>query len=490
MAGVATESAKGAIQLTFPSIFSEFYAKSGRKYAPPKMERSSHHPESGYVDPESSFQKVQKERREDAERMVLAKVKSTKNSQIRFATTPNGMGFQPEPVLGQRKYANPMLGALILSSARQDSPNAPFHLVEGGMSGGVIRTKQGMNYVKEILRKRIDDLNAIDKSHENFAYHEQRGADTQEMGTTDVGEINVGQELADKSPMIEMNLILQRILDSVSNVYGEADAEFENEEGVYDDFGGRALAGSTTDVALRFLKLFFRYAPKMTVDELEDKYHLISIIYQQLEGLLDKKQVDRHSGLYEPQIEIFRTLENLFEKLMEYAKDAIGAVNRSFKERQQVSTASVKRLKFDRVIDKVKSNTKSYPETNIKTSQNLPPPRSDGRDLLSVDNRDVSESFNHLVAPYEAPLPAIQTEAQPDFETDTINSFGRIFTARPHTPAVAKTEAPAAPAAPPKKKRGRPPKAKPIGAGRTKAPTKLIKSHFNKAINGYDVSMR
>ena len=452
MAGVATESAKGAIQLTFPSIFSEFYAKSGRKYASPKMERSSHHPESAYVDPESSFQKVQKERREDAERMVLAKVKSKKNSQIRFATTPNGMGFQPEPVLGQRKYANPMLGDTSAFSARWNDPSAPFHLMEGGMSGGVIRTKQGMNYVEELLKKRIDALDAIDKNHENFGHHEQKGADTQEMGTVDVGEINVGQELADKSPMIEMNLILQRILDSVSNIYGEEEEGAEDES--YDEIGMRSIAGSTTDIALRFLKLFFRYAPKMTVDELEDKYHLISIIYQQLQGLLDKKQVDRHSGLYDPHTEIFRTLENLFEKLMAYGKDAIGAVNRSFKERQQVSTASVRRLKFDMTIDKVKSNPETYPETKVKTTQKLPPP-SDGRNLLSVDNRDL-EGFDADAAPAEGALAAVQGEA----------------------------------AAPEKKKRGRPPKAKPVGAGRPKAPTKLIKSHFNKDINGYDVSMR
>jgi hypothetical protein len=175
MAAIATKKsgADRGVQLTFPAVFQEVYAQSG---APEAYE-----PEVPYKAPEVMIgddeqARIHAQRKLDADRMAMAKVESTHNAIVRALTGHQGYHL-PKPKLGQRKFANPSMGAFTATSARQDYRSAPFNYEGAGYEGrgydsssdeeqleggaSVNRTAKGQAHSKAKLLDRVRQLNNI-----------------------------------------------------------------------------------------------------------------------------------------------------------------------------------------------------------------------------------------------------------------------------------------------------------------------------------------
>jgi len=192
MAAVATvkPNAYQNLQLTFPSLFAENYKETIGTYKP--IVGTYGIPAQSAYALQDAHQKVQTDRRNEAYREVMDRVHNTRASRIRYTTTPHGAGDIPKPVLSQRKFANPSFGAIETASARRDQDTAPFHFAAAELEGGVIRTKQGQNWIESALNKRIAELNRIEESRGNFAYGATSAPSQPNMGSEDTTTVNVG----------------------------------------------------------------------------------------------------------------------------------------------------------------------------------------------------------------------------------------------------------------------------------------------------------
>jgi hypothetical protein len=199
MAGYGTKKvgSDAELQLSFPTEFASAYAAAriptsyfGSVEAEPLNEVSG----------DDLMARLHKRKREEANRMVMAGVSATKNAINRYLVSSNGYYNLPKPVLSQRKFANPSNGSAglggDLNSARRTSPlDAPFHCVERGVSGGVLRSMEGQKYGQMLLQKRIDQLNKIDELKDSgFAISSlpaRSGFETaKEVGTPDLVKLS------------------------------------------------------------------------------------------------------------------------------------------------------------------------------------------------------------------------------------------------------------------------------------------------------------
>jgi len=191
MSAFGTEKVQtNELNLGFPRAFSEDYAKHGpsEQYSPDNI-RGGLNNTVGHDTQALWHQQKMK----DAHHMANAKVRSTIISAIRAYSSANNRPDHQQPVLGQRRFANPSNGALDTASARLDQLGSPWTLYRDGqlagagmygsvfrntpkgyveppreLVGGVVRTSAGQRFVYDRLQDRINQLNAIAESKQAF----------------------------------------------------------------------------------------------------------------------------------------------------------------------------------------------------------------------------------------------------------------------------------------------------------------------------------
>lgn len=370
---VATEKVQSdALNLGFPSVYSSVYASRG--IAPryfPQMRPETY---GQFWRGSDLMSHIHEERRKDADYMAGAKVRSTQLSRVRYVGTPHGMGILPKAVLGQRLFANPSQGALATASAREDQ-NGPFRfedaegsyssvhtplprdtqglhqvpLVGDRLTGGVLRTMVGQQHGRKVLTDRINQLNTIETTKQEFANELPMTANFSERVTeTPV----VGENAA-----IELSLLLQGVIDAV--VGGEAPPDSIDH-----------LSAFTMKDATRALALIFRLAPQMDQNSLDDTFGKVDLIINSVNGILDP---DEDTTISSQSREIALTLQVLFTKLRVYLEKMIEGRNLSSSERLSLSKALVNSLGFSKMLkysaNDYNSMLSSADQNNLFTAQ-------------------------------------------------------------------------------------------------------------------------
>lgn len=370
---VATEKVQSdSLNLGFPSVYSSVYASRG--IAPryfPQMRPETY---GQFWRGSDLMSHIHEERRKDADYMAGAKVRSTQLSRVRYVGTPHGMGILPKAVLGQRLFANPSQGALATASAREDQ-NGPFRfedaegsyssvhtplprdtqglhqvpLVGDRLTGGVLRTMTGQKHGRKVLTDRINQLNAIETTKQEFANELPMTANFSERVTeTPV----VGENAA-----IELSLLLQGVIDAV--VGGEAPPDSIDH-----------LSAFTMKDATRALALIFRLAPQMDENSLDDTFGKVDLIINSVNGILDP---DEDTTISSQSREIALTLQVLFTKLRVYLEKMIEGRNLSSSEKLSLSKALVNSLGFSKMLkysaNDYNSMLSSADQNNLFTAQ-------------------------------------------------------------------------------------------------------------------------
>jgi len=317
-----------ALNLGFPSAYQSVYAA---KHIPERYFPTADRPPMSMWAGNDLQSQYHEQKRVDADFMAGAKVKSTQISRVRFVGTAHGVGHQPKPVLGQRRFANINNGAFSATSARQAHPDAPFHYSGGGdyvseFKGGVLRSAEGQAYGKRVLLERVGQLNAIATAKQDFTsgMPSSSGVATQSVVPTSTGAVN---------PAIELNLLLQSIIDSLVGSAGDS--------GKLDKF---ELTTTT-----RALGLIFRMVPDDDDGEFaEDLMGKIDTILQLLNGALDDEQTS--AGMAATTRETALSLQVLFTKLREYLERMIAGRTLSKPERIALSKNLVSSLGFSKML--------------------------------------------------------------------------------------------------------------------------------------------
>jgi hypothetical protein len=288
--GTKKPGADLAQQLTFPHIFSEAVAPGHIGYYPEAPVQNE------VVYPYNNLQGTyHQQKMEDAHRRALNGVADTMRSKERFLHSHAGYYNMPKAVLGQRKFANPSNGN---QADIYNNRNVSFEMPPTvwssyrpeGLSGGVLYTAEAQKWGRQKLRERIPQLDAINAEREAFV----NGLPVQgTVGQTDPEGIE-GSKVK-----LELVATLRAILSSVSA--GKADA----------------IAWSDT---LKFMRLFFRYTPSASEEELKEFLDYFDEIEEALLGIQEvgddgRDADDLFNNRIAPNVDIM--LED-FQKLREY----------------------------------------------------------------------------------------------------------------------------------------------------------------------------
>jgi hypothetical protein len=257
------------------------------------------------------------EKRQYANKTVMDGLQARRTAERKLLTGVHNYHL-PKPVLGQRKFANPSMGAVGFTSARRDgSVDAPFRTVESGMTGGVVTTQEGQQFYKKQLADRINQLNRMNALAQGFAV--EMGQDVKTFNNEDIGS-------EDK---VQFFVLFDELLASLS-------------AGEY----------SRVDFAkLRtILRLLFKFAPSATDGDLND-------IIQRLEDILDPLRRQLPDIYLNPEdvdperrtpiaLVSLAYLEKMFEYVRTMARDVYG----STPNRKALSKALIKKL-FSKLMD-------------------------------------------------------------------------------------------------------------------------------------------
>lgn len=321
MAGVATKKPGGdlGVQLTFPLNFQRAF-DAGYNYFPSDLGDNI----DLFVG--QDFQsKYHDQKRLDANQSVMNGIQAKATAERLLLTGPHNYHV-PKPVLGQRRYANPSYGAEALVSTRRDNgPDAPFHVIEGtdimmgmppimgagsgSMRGGVLKTAQGYDFYKGQLADRIEQLNRINALAQGFAVPMGQGVNTRDNETE--GGPN----------KVEFFLLLREFMDAV-------------EAGDYNRF--------TFDAAKNFIGKLLGLAPVAS----EEDFHDI------IEGLddIERNLNAEDAGSADGRVIYGETLRVLADKSRDYTRVMFSNMERSEAEKKALSKSLVKNLKLDQLL--------------------------------------------------------------------------------------------------------------------------------------------
>jgi hypothetical protein len=360
MSGYGTKKPGGtfAAQLTFPTVFQNTYAELGAtpRFAPTPAQREMN------VSQGKDFQSSWHEQKKlDAHRMATAKVQSTHNADVRAHTAVHNMPNQPKPVLGQRKYANPSMGAVSGSSARQDVANGPFHYSDsisgghdyetppeyggrpsanGSLVGGVLRTAVGQSYGNRILQNRIAQLNAINQA--KMVFDAQGQTPFQESMPFAGEQPSRGLELL---PQVELANLLQSINDNLSNNFHASPT------------GEEAGSRFTYQDSTKAFQLIVRLASTGSAEEIDNVLEFINGtsaddgIITKLEALTIRptRASDTLRGA-----QVLLSLKDFWERIKMYLEKMAKLVGQPAKDRANASKALIKSLKFSQLRSTVR----------------------------------------------------------------------------------------------------------------------------------------
>lgn len=310
MAAFGTKKPNGdrGVQLTFPSEFTKAYT-GGYSFFPSDMGHSLD------LMVGSDFQATyHEEKRLDANKLVANRLQSRRTMEQKLLTGHQNYHL-PKPVLGQRKFANPMNGVVGFQSARRDQDGAPFAVVEGGMRGGVVVTPEGQEFYAMALKRRIDQLNRINALAQGFAVP---------MGQRFTSFSNQREGAPDK---VDFFTLLRGLTDTVV-------------EGDFTRFSFDSLK--------ELVKMLIRFAPTATDEDFNDIMDGLDIIDRAYRKYEASPEQIPGSGFeeYGESVRIY------VGKAREYAVEMFKNSSLAPRDRKALSDSLVRSLGFNRLVVK------------------------------------------------------------------------------------------------------------------------------------------
>ena len=328
MAAVASMKPGGqhAVQQTFPYVFQQDF-QAGTAYFPtaPSLPMN-------LMVGETFQSEYHKQKRKDAVQSVYNGLQNDRSKELKLLTGTANYHL-PKPVLGQRIFANPSLGAGSDSSARRDGAFAPWTIVQNqiptlqtvadisrSLQGGVMKTREGFDYYTNNLRARIDQLNAMNSL--------ATGMPVPQGSTTRPTSDSRTQGSIDK---VEFFLLLQTLEDSVT---------------------AGDLTRFTLDNLKKLMAAMFRFGPTAEKEDFQDMIRSISSIRLDLEQGVSETAGEENAF---EDLAYAETLTVYMEGLNSYVNDMYANMDLSEKDRTTLSKSLVKTLGFTR-LEKMKSS--------------------------------------------------------------------------------------------------------------------------------------
>ena len=282
MSGFGTVKASGdaGLQLTFPSNFSAAYKARGMgdAYAP----SGSYAGVQSFVGDDEQAREHDL-RRDESHRMVMAKVNATKMAEKRANLSHAGYYDIPKPVLSQRRIGSNYGVGGSFNSAQSHQE----------LQGGVIGSPQGREWVKEALRRRRAELDAIDAN---------------EFGTPLSRAVSKGEPPLEFSEMsrIELASFLDQLLAQAS--------------------GGKLEFSPET--FRRFFSLLVRFASVGTLSELNDINVRVQEILEVTLAIIGER-ADDDNDEFVSKYHFARVLGTVMNATLQYLNMMTAAVNLS-----------------------------------------------------------------------------------------------------------------------------------------------------------------
>lgn len=320
MSAVATMKPGGqkGVQLTFPYVFQQNF-HAGTSYFPSAVGESMQ-----LLTGETFQSDYHRQKRADAIQNVYNGITNNASKELKLLTGTANYHL-PKPVLGQRVFANPSLGALSFSSARRDGRLAPWTTCEtsqtsqseSGMSGGVMKTREGFDYYTRNLQARIGQLNAMNAVATGMPV--PRGAITANPSdSTTQGPPN----------KVEFFILLQGLQDAVT----EGD-----------------LTRFTFENLKQMMGAMFNFGPVAEQEDFQDMERSITSILTDL-----RQGLDNAGGVTDEfaKPDYAQTLLIYMEGLKNYVDEMYANMNLSTTDRTTLSKSLVKTLGFTRLAKK------------------------------------------------------------------------------------------------------------------------------------------
>jgi hypothetical protein len=331
MSAYGTKKAGGdiALQLTFPEVAAAAIALSGPTNPYGYVGRLK--AGTAHMEPANDFQQeYHAEKTRDAHRISRDRVHNEARS--RWLLNHNTFGYtQPKPVLVQRIFANPSGGCItdIYSARRTMSPGPiqpPITCTANGLQGGIVRTKEGQQYVHKLRMARIEQLNAIENGEPSISdapltpakpYSED--VDTEET-----------PEMSDKAK-IDLKSLLSQIQSELAET---------KDLGLYPAMTLTKLNEKVTSMA----RLLFRLAISFTRYDFNDALNFLQRCYQLIR--IQPNRYEEVNELEPVRANNQRRLEEFFRALVIYTEEMFTFVNRPINEKKLKSQNLIRTLGF------------------------------------------------------------------------------------------------------------------------------------------------
>lgn len=338
MAAVATKKPNGdfAVQLTFPRTFATFARDNDFPlgyFSNNDLKNTIELPTG-----DDFFSKNHEQKRIEAQKMALAAVQSKKNMNHRAFTSHAGYYKMPKPVLSQRIFANPSLGALELYSDRRTSDvDAPFNCVYTGIHGGVLFTRMGRKYAREILQRRSRDLDKI-----NELANEAQGVNLPEVTDSGTDRNAVKPELPDKE-MIDLVLRLQGIIDAVDD---------------------QDVSRFTMTDFSEFINLFIKFAQVADKTRLTEIVNTLQQFIENIQASLEQTEEEGKN------VANITSLLSLWERITRYGLEMLANIDKPLDEKKIISKSLIE----DLGIKKIARKPRAVPTTPAAPAGAVAPP--------------------------------------------------------------------------------------------------------------------
>jgi len=279
----------------------------------------------------------------------------------------------PKPVLGQRKFANPSLGALSFSSARQDQMDAPWVLeggysegydegYAGGMRGGVVTTSEGQTFYRKQLNDRINQLDAINAVAVGYAVPAGQPYETSD--STKVGQPS----------KINFFFYLRALGDSI--LTGD-------------------LSRFTFENLKELVSMMISFGP--TADE-EDFNDMIDGLDESLESVRDGLSQAPDAAEPVEKREYGITLQAVLKGMKMYVDEMFRNMYLSTKDREALSKSLIKTLKFSRFLSKATAEQFVARDNELTARErqeveNLPDEANERFNRPAVAREDAEQGF-------------------------------------------------------------------------------------------------
>jgi hypothetical protein len=319
MAGVASKKPFGdmGVQATFPYVFNHIF-EGGTAYFP-----SDSGPQYDIMVGTHYQSEYHELKRLEANQSVVNRGINNRSAQQKLLTGPHNYHV-PKPVLGQRLYANPSLGDNSAHSTRRDNGKvAPFRTIEvasaeemGTLRGGVVTTREGYDFYRAQLNRRIGQLNDMNALALGVAV--PMGSQYETYDNTRSGPPS----------KVDFFILLRGLQDAIT----EGDLTrftFENL---------KELTGK-----------LFQMAPTASVEDFNDIIDAVDIMLEDLElGLSEIADNAQTNAFVRP--DYASTLQLFMDAIKDYTAQMFSNINRSEKDKKTLSNSLIKSLGFSRLL--------------------------------------------------------------------------------------------------------------------------------------------